>query len=75
MRCKQFLKAMIIGLFTFFSYTSLEAQGPSDPGPDPDPTPVPFDGGISLVIAAGAGYAIKKKYDQRKKQKEMTGKP
>ena len=38
---------------------------------DPDPEPVPFDGGLSLVIAAGAGYAIKKKYDQRKKEKSI----
>jgi hypothetical protein len=34
-----------------------------------DPDPVPFDGGLSLVIAAGVGYAIKKKYDQRKKER------
>jgi hypothetical protein len=37
-----------------------------DPGDNPD-NPVPFDGGLSLVIAAGAGYAIKKARDKRKK--------
>ena len=46
------------------------AQGgpndPGDPGGDPDPA-VPFDGGLTLLIAAGIGYAAKKGYDKRKK--------
>jgi len=37
-----------------------------DPGPGPD-APVPFDGGLTLVIAAGAGYAIKKARDKRRR--------
>jgi hypothetical protein len=42
------------------------AQG--DPGGDPDPgNGVPFDGGLTLLIAAGIGYAAKKGYDKRKK--------
>lgn len=44
----------------------LWAQG--DPGDDPDPA-VPFDGGLSLLIAAGVGYAAKKGYDKRKKNR------
>ncbi|HWJ91107.1 MAG TPA: hypothetical protein VNR87_08330 [Flavisolibacter sp.] len=46
------------------------AQG--DPGGDPDPAPngdVPFDGGITLLVAAGIGYAAKKGYDKRKRKK------
>jgi len=35
-----------------------------DPGNDPD---VPIDGGLSLLVAAGVGYAVKKGYDKRKK--------
>ena len=42
--------------------------GPGDPGGDPDPG-VPFDGGLSLLVAAGIGYAAKKGYDKRKKLK------
>jgi len=43
-------------------------QAQRDPGGDPDaPTEVPFDGGLTLIIAAGAGYAIKKARDKRKK--------
>ncbi|HEX8461177.1 MAG TPA: hypothetical protein VF623_07095 [Segetibacter sp.] len=30
----------------------------------------PFDGGISLLVAAGIGYASKKGFDKRKKSKE-----
>lgn len=29
---------------------------------------IPIDGGISALLAAGAGYGIKKIYDNRKKQ-------
>ncbi len=39
------------------------AQTP-DPGGDPD---VPIDGGLSLLVAAGVGYVVKKGYDKRKK--------
>ena len=44
----------------------LAQGGPGDPGEDPDPA-VPFDGGLTLLIAAGIGYAAKKGYDKRKK--------
>ena len=40
--------------------------GGGDPGGDPE---VPIDGGLSLLLAAGAGYVVKKGYD-RKKRKE-----
>jgi hypothetical protein len=45
------------------------AQGLGDPGGDPDPGQgVPFDGGLTLLIAAGIGYAAKKGYDKRKRK-------
>jgi hypothetical protein len=37
-----------------------------DPGGDPD---IPVDGGIGLLIAAGAGYGLKKLHDYRKNKK------
>ena len=43
----------------------VHAQGPSDPGFDPD---APIDGGLSLLIAAGIGYGVKKHRDNRKKK-------
>jgi hypothetical protein len=30
--------------------------------------PVPFDGGISLLVAAGIGYGLKRVHDKKKKQ-------
>lgn len=39
---------------------------PPDPGSDPD-TGVPLDGGLSILLAAGIGYAGKKIHDTRKK--------
>ena len=47
----------------------------ADPGPDPEPPCVgpdpqtgecPIDSGLLLLIAAGAGYGIKKVVDSRK---------
>jgi hypothetical protein len=32
------------------------------------PTQAPFDGGLTILLAAGAGYALKKGYDNRKKK-------
>lgn len=42
------------------------AQTIGDPGEDPD---APIDGGVSLLVAAGVGYGIKKARDSRKKNK------
>lgn len=36
------------------------------------PTSAPFDGGLSLLIAAGVGYASKKAYEKRRKAKATT---
>lgn len=39
---------------------------PEEPGGDPE---VPIDGGLSLLLAAGAGYVVKKGADRRKQMK------
>ena len=46
----------------------------TDPGGFDDDVldnPVPFDGGVSLLVAAGIGYGIKKVRDSRKNQKQV----
>jgi hypothetical protein len=68
MKFKTRLTVVLMTLFlTCLPTILLLAQG--DPGGDPDEN-VPFDGGISILVAAGIGYAVKKGYDRRKKNKE-----
>jgi hypothetical protein len=42
-----------------------ELSGDPDSPCDP-PTNVPFDNGVSILIAAGVAYGLKKKYDNSK---------
>ncbi len=53
----------------------INAQTPEDPNPpgpfdpgggEPSSGAVPVDGGLALLLAAGAGYGAKKAYDYRK---------
>jgi hypothetical protein len=62
---KNKFRLSLLAIFLLIGITSVHSQ-PGDPGPDPDPS-IPFDGGLSLVIAAGVAYAAKKGYDKRKK--------
>lgn len=67
-----------ITMFLLFSITvmQLDAQiplppaGPGEENPDNTP-PVPVDGGLTIVLAAGAGYGAKK-LRQYKKRKEVS---
>lgn len=43
------------------------AQGP------PDPEDTPIDGGLSLLLAAGAAYGVKKYRDGKKKDEGREG--
>lgn len=51
----------------------LWAQTPTDPPPPADPpqndADLPFDGGVSLLVAAGIGYGLKKVHDRKKTEK------
>ncbi len=55
-----FIAAIIAVCFPLFT----TAQGGGLP---PAPADVPIDGGLSLLLAAGVGYGIKKYREQRKK--------
>jgi hypothetical protein len=73
MKMKTALKASIMGIAFFCLASVLRAAPPGDPGDDPDPgQSVPFDFGISVMVAAGIGYAAKKRHDARKKEEEAT---
>jgi hypothetical protein len=38
-----------------------------------DPNDTPIDGGLSLLLAAGAAYGVKKYRDEKKKGEEEVG--
>ncbi len=60
------LTAVLMIIITAIPFFAL-AQ---DPGGGPD---VPIDGGLTVLIAAGAAYGIKKYRDHKKKQQEDEG--
>ena len=70
MKFKLFIAAALLIIAINFTPAIVHAQpeGPSDP--DEEPTEVPFDGGISILVAAGVAYGVKKKYDQQKQQEK-----
>ena len=62
---KIFNTQTIIILVICFAPMLLHAQSsPSDPGTDPDTAPI--DGGLSLLIASGVGYGVKRIRNKKK---------
>ena len=61
------LKNLFLSAGVFLASGMLNAimATPTPPGP----TIVPIDGGVSLLVAACAGYGAKKIYDSRKEKK------
>lgn len=59
-----FRLALVIGLL--FMSQAVMGQFPSDP--PADPAAVPIDGGLSILIAAGAALGGKKLWDARKQK-------
>ena len=58
-------KKLLFCLAIVLACTNLsKAQG------DPDDPEIPLDGGISLLLAAGAAYGVKKVRDLRKSKSE-----
>jgi hypothetical protein len=72
-------KKILLWIQAMILSVGIHAQEP-DPGPPPvdgdgpgDPDQeVPFDGGLSLLLAAGAAYGAKKSFDYRKGMKLKT---
>ena len=67
---KKYSKWLLICSLLFIAMSVLpcivQAQGVPDGNPDGD-VDAPIDGGISLLVAAGIGYGVKKARDNRKK--------
>jgi hypothetical protein len=53
------LKALMLCILLLSAVSSL-AQGPDDPSTDDPGSDVPVDGGLSLMLAAGAAYGVRR---------------
>ncbi len=75
MKPRNILIRLVFTFLMILSVALVKAQGdPGDPfGGDPGGTPstaVPLDGGLALLLGAGAVYGVKKGYDYRRKKSE-----
>ncbi|MBU3663502.1 MAG: hypothetical protein FGM41_09940 [Bacteroidetes bacterium] len=61
------MKKYILSVILLFALTFLSTSIMAQPGFDDDTDDVPVDGGISLLMAAGIGYGIKRIKDKRSK--------
>jgi hypothetical protein len=70
---KQFKMALLVIALCFTSAIAMAQFGTEPPDQeDPNPTTeVPFDGGATILLAAGAAYGLKKIRDRRKKGIEV----
>ena len=55
------LMMMLVSILPYFAMAQ-------DPGGGPD---APIDGGLSLLLAAGVGYGVKKYRDSKKKEEKI----
>jgi hypothetical protein len=60
----------IFALFVLFIGMLLPAICHAQIDPPPDPIDTPIDGGLSILLAAGVGYGVKKAYNKRKKNND-----
>ncbi len=66
---KQILKSLLLLciLVVFFTCIPILVHAQINPGCDPQDPLCPIDGGLTLLIATGVGYGIKKAYYDRRK--------
>ena len=50
----------LLALSLLFSYSAGAQPGSGGPAPGGSPTQVPIDGGASLLLAGGVGYALRR---------------
>lgn len=70
-RLRLALLITIIAVPTFLTAQTPPPPGsgdPDDPNNVPD-VPIPFDGGVSLLVAAGVAYGLKKVHERKKAEK------
>ncbi|MBC7936721.1 MAG: hypothetical protein H7Y86_15325 [Rhizobacter sp.] len=76
MKVKTVFKSSFIVIAFLCLAPLLKAQPGGEEEEDPDPNPpvgtaIPLDLGISALVAAGIGYAVKKRHDAKNREKVM----
>ena len=59
---KKFLRLIVVagGVFLLTAAVAQAQPNSGGPAPDPDPVSTPIDGGATLLLAGGVGYALKR---------------
>ncbi|MBN8836603.1 MAG: hypothetical protein J0I09_05060 [Sphingobacteriia bacterium] len=65
---KKILNIQTLIIIIILLIPSLSHAQVTDPGNDPDAS-APVDGGLSLLIAGGVGYGVKKMREKRREMK------
>ncbi len=69
MRSKKYILTLVLLTVNALTFAAPPPPPPPGTGPGCWPPPcVPIDGGITLLMAAGAAYGAKKIYDSKKKR-------
>ncbi|WP_210513947.1 PID-CTERM protein-sorting domain-containing protein [Hymenobacter terricola] len=63
-----FSAALLLAVWSLASVSALAQPGSGGPAPGTAPTDTPIDGGISLLLAGGVGYGLRKLQARRKAQ-------
>ena len=61
----------IICIIPHIGFSQILGDPPPPPCTDPDDPTCPIDGGLSLLLAAGAAYGVKKYRSSRKKEEDV----
>ena len=59
--------ALVLAVWALSSAAALAQPTTGGPTPDANPTAVPLDGGASLLLAGGIGYAVRKLRQRRQR--------
>lgn len=68
---KKAVSILTLGFLLVFAL-EMKAQPPDPGGGQGDPPGIPIDGGLSILLAAGAAYGGKKIYDMSKDEATKT---
>ena len=59
--------ALVLAVWALSSAAALAQPGTGGPTPGANPTAIPLDGGASLLLAGGIGYAVRRLRQRRQR--------